>query len=370
MTDLDSPTTSAEKKSRCPSRCHPWSKPREWCDKGFKKSRAFLRTAISRKSWLDKSVCGENPFTYNKVTGFYQFTVTLDRKKSKFGGKKYSTDRILRAFVAMMESEFAGVVVFDIGKNGSPHMHGFVSVPTDRKFEKLVAILDGCRATFGEQIDWGKLYTPDDLGKWVGYTLQNKPWHGDLPHAMEQKFGRYRGMASVFGNTPEANDIAIRVASSGDVIIEVPKEVITLSGEVITLPLATVRGFDKESRIKHIAENAAFGLGAMLSVAASSLISTGASRMMKKVGLDRLQDRGMVSLIQATYVNCPKKAAAMIYAQLFEMKGTRMFKAVESVLAVGGTIELVVDGNVVPPSLDRSLFGVNFRPLKDGKSLI
>jgi hypothetical protein len=330
-----------------------------------------MRGAIAKKSWLDKAVCGPNPFTYNKVEGFYQFTITVDTKKSKFTkGRKYSTDTIIRSFVSRAEKEFAGVVVFDIGKSGLPHMHGFVAVPTQRKFEQLMCLLDTCKVTFGNEVDWGKLYTPEDLGKWIGYTLQNKPWHGTLPHRMEQKFGRYRGMASVFGTTPEVDNISIRIGDCGDVVVDVPEEVVTLAGEVIKLPMTTTGGWDKDSKIAHIAAYGECGFGVLLSAAANSLMCSGLSKIEKKVGMDRLKDSRMISLMQATYTKDIKACAVMAYNQLFEMRGSRMYKAVESVLAVQGDISLIVDGHVVPPSLDRSLFSVNFRPLKDGKSII
>lgn len=373
MPSLDIPITY----THIPPRAKPeknkgtWSKPRRWSGKGFRQSRKLLKRAISRKSWLDKAVCGDDPFTYNKVEGFYQFTITVDQKKSKLTrGRKFSTDTIIRSFVARAEKEFAGVVVFDVGKAGLPHMHGFVAVPTARKFEQLMNLLDTCRVTFGEEVDWGKLYTPEDLGAWIGYTLQNKPWHGNLPPLMEQKFGRYRGMASVFGHTPEVDNIAIRIGNCGDVVVEIPDEVITATGEVIKLPMTTTGGWDKTSRIDHIAHYGTFGFGVLLAAAANTLMCSSLTKIEKRLGMDRLADRHIISLLQATFINDPTTCAAMAYNQLFEIRGTRVFKSVESVLHMGGMVELTVDGKAVPSSLDRSLFGVNFRPLKDGKSLI
>ena len=123
----------------------------------------------------------------------------------------------------------------------------------------------------------------------------------------------------------------------------------------------------KKELVQHIESYASGKLGAMIA-SALSLISKDSVRLC--LAVERVSDPMMVERFIMAEAKSKTFAANMIYNQVFEIRASRVFLATKKLISEGCKVDLTVDGEVVPPGLDRCLFDVYFRPLKGGKSLV
>jgi len=307
------------------------------------------------------------------IAGFHQFTLTLDLRS--LGNSNYSSDEILRDIQSRIGSTgCSGLVVFDIGRGDNPHVHGIAAVPSAECYESLMAVFEHAIEKWGKVVDHGKLLTSDDIGRWITYIWESKPWHGNLPRNMLKKFGRFRGMAFSFGMNllEKRKEVGIKITGGVDIAsVSIPTKVSDNKGHVVTIPstkdFPEVCSGTKQDLVKHIESYASGNVGAMIA-SALSLLERDPVRLC--LAVERVSDPMMVERFILAEAKSKTFAANMIYNQVFEIRASRVFLATKKLMDEGCTVDLTVDGKVVPPGLDRCLFDVYFRPLKGGKSLV
>lgn len=305
-----------------------------------------------------------NPFGGDSMVGIKTLTVTINKaNKWIYDEGGYSSDKIIRRFSRFMEKlDIPGVCYFDIGQNSNPHMHCILAVNSREAYMRLLDSFTELRKKFGQEVDLTSLDSDHDVGRWLTYSDKPRAWHGNFPPDMKPTYARYRGMATSFclSNLP---DIITESVGFEDKEVDVSRPQY-VHGEKLTIPVTQVSvdlcGGDKDDRLTFMLEHARKGLPDMFGAAASLVRGNTVESFVR---MDRLTDPWVIDTVVKEYASNPEKAAVVLHNQLFEFRKERLYLAAKSAHKVGSDVSYIVNGDVISPGVDRTLYGAYLRVL-------